>query len=108
MSRPAIPCPGCGSQPFLDQHEDETTGRLECNNCSFSADANDWQVRTPGPATAAMRDHLAKELAFVSLGFRDATIPPKAGYRLTTKIPTDDVQAFLDEHKPTGAPGCPR
>jgi Zn ribbon nucleic-acid-binding protein len=51
-------CPGCGKEPFVSQWEDQPQPTLECNECSFRADAEDWQRRTPGPATRAMLEWL--------------------------------------------------
>lgn len=99
MPEPLKPCPFCGhSVPDWEEGMND----VYCGNedCPARMPLLLWNRRTAGPATRAMLDHLAKELAFVSLDFRDATIPAKAGYGLMTKIPTDDVQAFIDEWKP--------
>jgi hypothetical protein len=62
-----------------------------------------WNGRTPGPATQAMLKFLASELEFIGSNFHSETVPKGAGYRLRTELLTDNVKAFIDEWKGSGA-----
>ncbi len=84
MSEQLKSCPGCGLMAMQSKFKDEPPGDIECCDCTFRADAEDWNRRTPDPATKAMLEWAQETLSWMA----SKGIPPGMFAKF---------QAFIDE-----------
>lgn len=107
MSNPYFKkCPECRGRGVIDHVNLTRPGpallTVPCRECRqlhvVAATDEELAKPTPGPATAAMLEWAKDYEAFFS----------RPGSLATQTKSREILQAFIDEHKPAGALGCPR